>query len=53
MDTLAEKHLDYTTTHYEDVAGKGKNQITFMNRQKIYLHSSNSDIQFDEKISSI
>lgn len=29
LDTLAEKHLDHQTIHYEDVAGKGKNQITF------------------------
>ncbi|WP_018233231.1 DNA polymerase I [Thioalkalivibrio thiocyanodenitrificans] len=29
MDTLAEKHLDYRTTHYEDVAGKGAKQIPF------------------------
>lgn len=29
MDTLSEKHLDHKTVHYEDVAGKGKNQITF------------------------
>jgi DNA polymerase I len=29
MDTLAEKHLDHRTTHYEDVAGKGAKQIPF------------------------
>ena len=29
MDTLAEKHLGHRTIKFEDVAGKGKNQITF------------------------
>ena len=29
MDTLALKHLDYQTTKYEDVAGKGSKQLTF------------------------
>jgi DNA polymerase I len=29
MDTLAEKHLDHRTTHYEDVAGRGAKQIPF------------------------
>ncbi|MBV5310438.1 DNA polymerase I [Chromatium okenii] len=29
MDALAQKHLDYTTIHFEDVAGKGRKQITF------------------------
>ena len=29
MDTLAAKHLDYTTVKFEDIAGKGKNQLTF------------------------
>jgi DNA polymerase-1 len=29
MDTLAEKYLNHRTIHYEDVAGKGKGQITF------------------------
>jgi len=29
MDTLALKHLGRETIHYEDVAGKGKKQITF------------------------
>jgi len=29
MDTLAKKYLDLDTIHFEDVAGKGKNQITF------------------------
>ena len=29
MDTLALKYLDVTTTHYEDVAGKGARQIPF------------------------
>ncbi|OOG26826.1 DNA polymerase I [Thioalkalivibrio denitrificans] len=29
MDTLAEKYLDYRTTHYEEVAGKGAKQIPF------------------------
>jgi DNA polymerase-1 len=29
MDTLAEKYLNHRTIHFEDVAGKGKNQITF------------------------
>ena len=29
MDTLAEKYLNHHTIRFEDVAGKGKNQITF------------------------
>ncbi len=29
MDTLAEKHLGRSTIHFEDIAGKGKNQLTF------------------------
>jgi len=29
MDTLAEKHLGRTTIHFEDIAGKGKKQLTF------------------------
>jgi len=29
MDTLAERHLDVNTIHYEDVAGKGARQIPF------------------------
>jgi len=29
MDTLAQKHLDYRTIHYEDVAGKGAKQLRF------------------------
>lgn len=29
MDSLAEKYLDRSTIHYEDVAGKGKKQLTF------------------------
>jgi len=29
MDALAEKYLDYKTTHFEDVAGKGVKQKTF------------------------
>ncbi len=29
MDTLALKHLGHETIHFEDVAGKGKKQITF------------------------
>ena len=29
MDSLALKHLDHTTIHYEDVAGKGAKQISF------------------------
>ncbi len=29
MDSLAEKYLGVTTTHYEDVAGKGSKQIPF------------------------
>ena len=29
MDTLAQKYLGHTTIKFEDVAGKGKNQITF------------------------
>ena len=29
MDALAELYLEHQTIHYEDVCGKGKNQITF------------------------
>ena len=29
MDTLAKRHLDYQTIHFEDVAGKGAKQILF------------------------
>ncbi len=29
MDALAEKYLDYQTTHFEDIAGKGVKQLTF------------------------
>jgi DNA polymerase-1 len=29
MDSLAEKHLHRTTIHFEDIAGKGKKQLTF------------------------
>lgn len=29
MDTLASKYLGVETTHFEDIAGKGKNQLTF------------------------
>ncbi|MCG8381224.1 MAG: DNA polymerase I [Gammaproteobacteria bacterium] len=29
MDSLAKKYLDYETTHFEDIAGKGKKQLTF------------------------
>ncbi|WP_111641510.1 DNA polymerase I [Marinimicrobium alkaliphilum] len=29
MDDLALRHLDYTTTHYQDIAGKGAKQLTF------------------------
>ena len=29
MDTLAEVHLGHETIHYEDIAGKGKKQLTF------------------------
>ncbi|HEU0196057.1 MAG TPA: DNA polymerase I [Nevskiaceae bacterium] len=29
MDTLAERYLNYRTIHFEDVAGKGKGQLTF------------------------
>ncbi len=29
LDSLALRHLNHQTTHFEDVAGKGKNQITF------------------------
>lgn len=29
MDTLCEKYLHHTTIHFEDIAGKGKNQLTF------------------------
>jgi DNA polymerase-1 len=29
MDTLADKYLNYKTIHYEDVAGKGAQQLSF------------------------
>jgi DNA polymerase I-like protein with 3'-5' exonuclease and polymerase domains len=29
MDDLSEHYLGYTTTHFTDIAGKGKKQITF------------------------
>ncbi len=29
MDSLAEKYLDHTTIHFEDIAGKGAKQLTF------------------------
>ena len=29
MDSLAEKYLNRTTIHFEDIAGKGKKQLTF------------------------
>ncbi|MEJ2620760.1 MAG: DNA polymerase I [Candidatus Thiodiazotropha sp.] len=29
MDSLAKKYLDHTTIHFEDIAGKGKKQLTF------------------------
>ena len=29
MDTLSEKYLQHTTIRFEDIAGKGKNQLTF------------------------
>lgn len=29
MDSLAEKYLDRTTIHFQDIAGKGKKQLTF------------------------
>jgi len=29
MDTLAEKYLDRSTIHFEDIAGKGAKQLTF------------------------
>ena len=29
MDSLALKYLTHNTTHFEDIAGKGKNQLTF------------------------
>ncbi len=29
MDSLAERHLSYKTTTFEDIAGKGKKQLTF------------------------
>lgn len=29
MDSLALAHLGYTTTHFEDIAGKGAKQLTF------------------------
>ena len=29
LDSLAQKHLDITTIHYEDIAGKGSKQLAF------------------------
>lgn len=29
MDSLADRHLNYKTTTFEDIAGKGKKQLTF------------------------
>jgi len=29
MDSLCERYLNHTTIHFEDIAGKGKNQLTF------------------------
>ncbi|MES9955010.1 MAG: DNA polymerase I [Candidatus Thiodiazotropha sp. 6PLUC2] len=29
MDSLAKKYLDHSTIHFEDIAGKGKKQLTF------------------------
>ena len=29
LDTLASKHLNYSTTKFEDIAGKGSSQLTF------------------------
>lgn len=29
MDSLAQKHLNHTTVHFEDIAGKGAKQLTF------------------------
>lgn len=29
MDALADKYLNYKTTHFEDIAGKGAKQLTF------------------------
>ena len=29
MDSLAERHLDHKTIHFEDIAGKGAKQLTF------------------------
>ena len=29
MDSLAERYLDHTTIHFEDIAGKGAKQLTF------------------------
>ncbi|MGH8481154.1 MAG: DNA polymerase I, partial [Nevskiaceae bacterium] len=29
MDSMAEQHLDHRTIRFEDVAGKGKNQVSF------------------------
>ncbi|MYM63730.1 DNA polymerase I [Pseudomaricurvus sp. HS19] len=29
MDSLAQKYLDHTTIHFEDIAGKGAKQLTF------------------------
>jgi DNA polymerase-1 len=29
MDSLAKKYLDYQTIHFEEIAGKGKKQLTF------------------------
>ena len=49
MDTLALKYLNQTTTKFEDVAGKGKNQLTF-NQVKIDIATNyaaeDADIAF-------
>ena len=37
MDDLALKYLNHTTTHFEDIAGKGKNQLTF---NQIEVHTA-------------
>lgn len=29
MDSLAQRYLDYSTVHFEDIAGKGAKQLTF------------------------
>ncbi|BBP42280.1 DNA polymerase I [Thiosulfativibrio zosterae] len=37
MDDLALKYLNHTTTHFEDIAGKGKGQLTF---NQIDIHTA-------------